>query len=381
MIRDSMVDFQLKGLGLSEHQIHAVKTRISNDKIPKFIEKMKYEKSLKVKPVLEKQERQFFNPIEKYQQESFNVRSLPEVAYKKSVEMNEKYQEYTNNRNNIGENLEIMSIRLFGDPPDKEYTEIFLKKKYKILAIRYHPDKNDGDTKMFTLVQQCYEYLYNKLPQGQTTNKKIISQATQPPKELFKNEGFDVKHFNSYYNKNALKDETKNHGYGDWLKHEDKFVPQEKVSMSNFNQSFESNRKRCETTNPNILSLIKKKEPPKEVMAQASLGNSVLGEEILEDYSGATSNGMGYTDLKRAHEMTHLIYNTEELSHENISFEEANSRNKQRPTRLLDSEYNLIEEMKRGDVEGEKNRQYRLRQLDEDISQHYIKVNRLELHN
>ena len=201
---------------------------------------------------------------------------------------------------------------------------------------------------------------------------------TPPPKELFKNEGFNSDKFNSYFNQNALKDESKEHGYGDWFRSEqekkekqEKQEKQEKVSMSNFNSSFESKRK--------SLSIVAKKEPPKEVFSNESL--CVLGEGAPDDYTGKTSNGMNYTDLKHAHQMTYLIYNTEELLNENknITFEEANARNKQRPTNLVDSEFHLIEEMKRNELENEKKRQYRLRQFDEDASLHYQKVNRLSL--
>jgi hypothetical protein len=389
MIRESMVDIQLQNLGLTHDQIHSVKARISNNKIPQFIERMIREKNIEIKQEqeaiknAERQNESQHNNMRTNNQFSGNYapRNIPESGKQKGSQMKEKYQDYTNRRNDIQENLELTARRLFGEPSQGEvgYTETFLNKKYKELALYYHPDKNEGDSRMFGLLQECYEYLHNNLPVHQSENKKIIDSAVCPPKELFKNKGFNVKDFNKYYSENALK--PKEHGYGDWLQTNQKTPAQEKVSMSNFNNSFEDNRRKYEKMNPNLNALIRKNEPPEEIAANASLGNSVLGEDVLEDYSGST-NGMCYTDLKRAHEMSHLVYHTEEINENesmNSRFEEASQRNNSRPTKMLDDEFRRLEEHKQENNERERRRKYKLRQLDEDTSLHYLKVNRLSI--
>ena len=384
MIRESMVDIQLQDLGLTPEQIHSVKSRIPNNKIPQFIEKMiRVQTAENIDSVqrLKSQGSGSGRNDSMPNNENYISRNTPRSCTQNPVLMKEMYQEYTSKRNDIEEHLELTARRLFGKPYTTEgYSEAFLHKKYKELALIYHPDKNEGDSNMFNLLQDCFKYLHNRLPLNQTENKKIIDRAVSPPKELFKNQGFNVKDFNKYYSENALK--PKEHGYGQWLQTAQKTPSQGKVSMSNFNSSFEENRRTYEKMNPNVAALVKKNEPPAEIMANVTLGNSVLGEEdMLDDYSGST-NAMSYTDLKRAHEMSHLVYHTEntiDSQSTHSRFEEANERNQSRPTMMLNAEIMRLEEQKNQSNENEKNREFRMRQLDEDITQHYNKVNRLSI--
>ena len=55
-----------------------------------------------------------------------------------------------------------------------------IKAAYKIKALKYHPDKFDGDAEMFVLVKSAYEQLKNKthVPIIPRENLKLINKKT-----------------------------------------------------------------------------------------------------------------------------------------------------------------------------------------------------------
>lgn len=55
--------------------------------------------------------------------------------------------------------------KLFGLP--ETATQAQIKRKYRQLAMRYHPDKNGGDDRLFLEIKEAYEYL---------TGRKTVSQ-------------------------------------------------------------------------------------------------------------------------------------------------------------------------------------------------------------
>ena len=382
MFRESMIDYQLQELGLNERQIYNVKQRIGNDKIPLFIEKMKKEKEA-MEQVEELERRSCIKKLNN----PYVERQVPECTIKDSIDSKKEYQEYANQRFGIEENLNLISIRLFGNSKDKngKYSKEYLKKKYKELAIKHHPDKNGGNCENFNILKNCYEYLCNNLCEEEDVNKKIIQEATPPPKEMFKNKGFDVKQFNNFYSKNALIDNNNKAGYGDWLKTNERTVVEKNVNMNNFNECFNRSRKRHEKSNPNISALIKKSSYPEESLATSNIGNSELGEDKITDYSGY-SGKMQYTDIKRAHESSHLIYNLDELENKydigdnvNREFETANNRNRNIPENMNNDDFLILEQLKTEEREKEELRRYRQRELDENISEHFKRVNILNI--
>ena len=68
------------------------------------------------------------------------------------------------------ENVKIKNYQtMLGLLPDKKYTLDELKKKYRISALKYHPDKNsnsESSTKKFKEINEAYLFLYGKYSDG-----------------------------------------------------------------------------------------------------------------------------------------------------------------------------------------------------------------------
>lgn len=68
------------------------------------------------------------------------------------------------------ENVKIKNYRtMLGLLPNKKYTLDELKKKYRISALKYHPDKNsnsESSTKKFKEINEAYLFLYGKYSDG-----------------------------------------------------------------------------------------------------------------------------------------------------------------------------------------------------------------------
>ena len=72
------------------------------------------------------------------------------------------------------ENVKIKNYQtMLGLLPDKKYTLDELKKKYRISALKYHPDKNsnsESSTKKFKEINEAYLFLYGKYSDGGDSN-------------------------------------------------------------------------------------------------------------------------------------------------------------------------------------------------------------------
>jgi DnaJ-class molecular chaperone len=72
------------------------------------------------------------------------------------------------------ENVKIKNYQtILGLLPDKKYTLDELKKKYRISALKYHPDKNfnsESSTKKFKEINEAYLFLYGKYSDGGDNN-------------------------------------------------------------------------------------------------------------------------------------------------------------------------------------------------------------------
>ena len=64
---------------------------------------------------------------------------------------------------------------------NKSADESEIKKAYRKLAMKYHPDRNQGDTDAeakFKEASEAYSILYDKEQKIEMTNKKKISKTT-----------------------------------------------------------------------------------------------------------------------------------------------------------------------------------------------------------
>lgn len=101
--------------------------------------------------------------------------------------------------------------KLFGLPETATQAEI--KRKYRELAMRYHPDKNNGDERKFIEVKEAYEYLTgrkNVVQQPQThtySAGRSTSQTRQQPQED------RIKQAQQRYRDNVYKEYIENERY------------------------------------------------------------------------------------------------------------------------------------------------------------------------
>lgn len=375
-MRPSGTYYELESLGLQRHQIEKIMTRLPKESIPTFIENWKFEKA-KMDNKYDKR-----TTMRASMPESYQPRPVPEFSAQRSSEaMDRDYQQYTQNRNSIQENSELMAVRFFGEPPEGGYTKSYLTKKYRELALMFHPDKQNGDNTMFSMVRDSYEHLSRSIPESHSAlntdvyerNNRIIHEAQAPPKKMFASgSSFDTNLFNEFYTKNALKDPNQEGGYGSWLTSNETQETQktQRPTKENFNDAFEQDRK----THVKRNALVQAHGPPSQHDNSCSF--AVLGQGKIDDYSGSTPT-VSYSDLKKAHETPHLLYDTTQKHQESNmgqAFDHALQQNKSRPTQLTSQEQEELNRRQDVTREEDEYRQYRLRQFDEDIAYHFQKV-------
>tara|TARA_B100000902_G_scaffold240714_1_gene228013 strand:+ start:5895 stop:7112 length:1218 start_codon:yes stop_codon:yes gene_type:complete len=397
------MEYQLASLGLNQNQIDNVLRRLSPNQVQLFIEQWKKEKSLsnntqninqnntnqynyQPSSIYETRRKNYQNDLkysrdQEFAKESVKIPYMPRMLPKPTEratteEIESKYQQKNQSRNNPSANLDIMCRQLFGEPT-QGYNAQYLHKKYKQLAITFHPDKHGGDNNPFHMLTMCYNHLKNSLPdvveERKTTRENI---AVPPPDSLF-DQKFDPSVFNEYYTKNAFVDEKV--GHGNWLKSQPDIKQPTRPSESNFHSEYEK-QKRIYTNNMDskTLQLIKRPDIPEELATNNYSNVQLLGtgEEDVEDFSGQTENGTKYTDIRRALETPHLTYEKGTINETNVSqsFANAKQNRSNTPGKLTQEEERMYQELKYKQKEQEDYRRYKLRQRDEDIETHFQNI-------
>lgn len=407
---------KLSEIGLTEHQIAMVFSRLnSSDAVDEFVNKWKLEKGLNsnmsksdVNPVknlhnsysgsnhnnafdvergIYETRRSMPEPSRAYTRtQDLNQSNLPYVprilpkttARDTNKEINQKYQEKSQSRNGPDANLDIMCAQLFGNSPNGGYTKSILDKKYRELALQFHPDKYNGDASRFHMLQTCYKHLKNSIFDNisESKPKKPEKIYVPPPDSLFDSK-FDPSVFNKYYESNSLKKTSS--GYGDWLKEESKIQTPSRPSKSNFNSEYENHKRRLSNNiSANRYMLVKHPDVPEENYKEN--GAELLGdvEDENTDFTGASPGGIQYTDVRRALETPHLIYE----SSENIdidkdiskSFASAKSNLGSIPSNFSNQEKEQYKKMQDKKRELEEDRRYRLQNFDEEAAYHFEQI-------
>ena len=207
---------------------------------------------------------------------------------------------------------DIDPYRLYGYDKDQTIDLIDLKSKYKKYAIQTHPDKNNGDSTNFNIINEAFKVLYEdyKLKQNdkQFTELKSGSQSfietqtkTNSQNINVSKDNFNVNKFNTLYNDNRIGN-AGDEGYGDWSK-SNKFDSEDIVrdtglTNGNFNSMFNKNVK--------VSDSVVKYTSPKELFMNAENNCEELGVEKIENYTGK-SKSINYTDYKEAHTTSRLV--------------------------------------------------------------------------
>ena len=182
-MRASPIQYELEGLGLSHEQIK------NNDAITNQFNPFIHRKLEKGEKHEKEASRRSYNVTVP---EEYCPRIIPEIAPQRSTEKIESdYQKYTQQRNGINENMNLMAIRFFGEPPQNGYTKDYLHKKYRDLSFVLHPIKIKVNLIPFQMLKTSYDYLLNSIPDSHAAlntnihseNVNIIKNATPPSKK------------------------------------------------------------------------------------------------------------------------------------------------------------------------------------------------------
>ena len=364
------------------------------------------------------------NHRQKSQYTKQTQQSLP-----KQKQHTSKNTEYHYNEN---ENIEDIVNPLDIFRLDSNYDMNTLKREYKKLALKYHPDKNRDDinaSRKFEIVTKCYIALLEKLTNRETTEKSfndlkkssndyIQNQEAVPKRNRDyhddistspsintntstntntnnyksnntnyqqKQAGFNINRFNQLFNDNKVKEEDEEGGYSDWMEKSDanrptldvpknKNIRSENFNINIFNSTFDkiednSSREVIKFTEPQPLNI------------QTRMNYTELGSSNTDDYSNKSEHSqLHYTDYKKAHSTTKLVDPKKIQSRQNYkSIDDLEAdRSRVQFTMSSEDEYKY-NELKKKEEAIEQKRLEKLRERDEMYARQYNKVNGLFL--
>lgn len=234
---------------------------------------------------------------------------------------------------------DIDPYKLYGYEKNQKIDINDLKEKYKKYALQTHPDKNNGETKNFIIVKECFRVIFEdyKLKKNDKQYNELkndsLGYLEKQQKQNFNNKkidknSFNIHKFNKVYNDNKIENVNDN-GYDNW-RDDNKFDSDDiqkdaNLTMNNFHDRFNSNVK--------ISKDIIHYEKPRELFMNADNNCEELGKNSIDNYSGKTKN-ISYTDYKEAHTTTKLVdtnidfktyKNVDELKHSRENIKELTS--------------------------------------------------------
>lgn len=327
----------------------------------------------------------FYKQEEMKQKQFEKTQYLREKMYKEKT--HKRRMEFENSiKQKIDQNFNPYQILKCQPNSDIE----IIKKNYKILAMKYHPDRPSGDTHEFQLITKAYLYLieeYKKTIDKNCNDLKNDFQSfqetqTNTPKQNMdvNKDNFNVKLFNKIFMENHIT-EPNDEGYQDWYKNQDEKDIQttpifsDKFNINVFNSMFEN------TKNDNNCQDIIKHQEPTPTNISNELAYSNLGESSINDFSGISSNNqLNYTDLKLAHTKTKLINTTQVKAKKQYTTIDEFEKDRENVPREMSPEelieYQLKEKQNQID---EFERRKRLERYDNQHFENYEKINKLML--
>lgn len=199
------------------------------------------------------------------------------------------------------ENYELEDIlNLFKIPYDFDINDL---KKAKGLVKQTHPDKSKLEPEIFIFFLKAYKviyYLYEfknrndrnetsyntlKLENENTENKVII--------EKMKKRGDFNKVFNKLFEKNKIKNDYNDGGYGEWFKSDEDMCNEEVSSTRDMNDYITKKKEKTRA--------LVKHEGVKET--DNDIGCDLTNNRP-ENYSSSMFSSLNYEDLKKAHRET-----------------------------------------------------------------------------
>ena len=194
---------------------------------------------------------------------------------------------------------------------ENDYNINNIKKAYKKNALKYHPDRAGQKYQdKFQLITQSYIYLLKKSEEADSLNiklKKKVEKASyeddinEKVENIYINKDkFDVNQFNTIFEKYKLPSSF-DKGYSNMIDEDietnnDNEVFGKKFNSDIFNAHFDNIK-----TKKKSDAIIEYQEPMALESSLGNLNHSMFGQDNIEDFGAVNSNGLSYTDYKRAH--------------------------------------------------------------------------------
>lgn len=187
-----------------------------------------------------------------------------------------------------------------------------IKKAYKKSALKYHPDKvGSKHQDKFQLITQSYIYLLSKCEEKNSLNKKINKNVEDIEYEDNINEKveniyiskdkFDINQFNKIFD-NYKVPSTFDKGYSNLMNEkiaideDEEKIFGKKFNNQIFNAHFDNIKNKKKS-----MDIIEYQEPDALNSSINNLSHTFLGMDDIEDFGSMNSNGLSYTDYKKAH--------------------------------------------------------------------------------
>jgi curved DNA-binding protein CbpA len=291
------------------------------------------------------------------------------------------------------ENLKYDPAQILGLDKNLKYDINDIKKAYRNLALKYHPDKG-GSEEIFKILTKAYIALSKKNEKDNYKEKSFYDLKSQyknnnEHETQFQEDEFDVKHFNSIFDEYKLENLEIDNGYGEWMKDDTKDPPKsskifnQKFNLDIFNKVFDELKTDDETNKVNEQITIYKE--PEILPVGAGLQYSDVDYNKIGDYSrefnvNDNTKGLFFTDYKKAHTNTTLINpNSVNKREQYKNVEELTQVREKQNFTLTDEERKQLELKSKLEEEKENQRLLRLKQRDEALALHSSKVNKLLL--
>ena len=269
-----------------------------------------------------------------------------------------------------------------------------LKKQYKKMAMKYHPDRNNGKTdNEFKLITQSYLYILKKIEEKTKYQRKInrdveytqydTSDVNEQRENIYLDkDNFNVDNFNKIFEQyripTAYDDGYKGIMSGESGEREDAHkliegntnnIFSSDFNIDIFNKTFNNTKTRSET------KIIKYEEP--QAINSGSVGYSELGISKVDNY-GVKNDGLGYTDYKIAHQEENTLIDVDSV--EVKSFKTINELKAHRSKithTMTPQERQMYEARNREAEQREQQRLATMEDQDRYLQEHYNKINRL----
>jgi curved DNA-binding protein CbpA len=285
-------------------------------------------------------------------------------------------------------------LEVLGLTEEVALTEEALKKAYKRVALKAHPDKG-GTEEEFEAITRAHAYLGEILLRIKGGRKKegvveapevlhdtrkddskqweMVEPVRLNPKKL------DMNAFNQMFEQTRIPDPEED-GYGDWLKGADgpsggpKFGG--KFNRDVFNQAFEEEAAKRRAQGGEVAL----RQP--EALTLAPMSGVELGRSGGGSYTAAVGSSMKFTDLKNAYTSENMITNqVSDVRVEARSFDQYSSSRKQAPAPLSNQEMAGVMAAEAAAAKREEQRRLRAAQEDSLGSQYFERMKRLVITN